>query len=119
MQTPYPPGIKPECILIISFSEWIKGTDENYIACVQCRIGKSFFYQVQIYHTLIVTAPFRQLADILLIAFLLHFRIVDGTPIILHIYVQPDALSLIGDVDRFLRFRVVNVLNLDSQEDFQ
>ena len=93
----------------------IKGADEDDIAFLQVIIIITFFQNIQVYHSLIISHPFGQVSR----SGCLHFQVKDRMFFILDIYIKTDTFGTRCYVNVFLHLWIFDFCNLNPKDCFQ
>ena len=95
--------------------KFIKRTDENDVAFLQFTVICTSLYEVQIYHPLIISCTFWEIAVILC----LHLAVIDNILVVLAVHVKPDSFSIRRNLNRFLLIEPRKCSYLFSDNKFQ
>ena len=87
----------------------IKGADEDDIAFLQVIIIITFFQNIQIDHSLIISHPFGQISR----SGCLHFQVKYCVFFILDIHIEADSFGTRCNVNVFLHLRIFDLCDLD------
>ena len=96
-------------------SEKVKGTDEDNIGPLQIFVPLPFVQLLHIQHRLVVAAPFGQVSSIRG----LDLDIISDLPVVLHIDIQADTPGIPLLINAFLRFQILQAVDLNAQDDLQ